>query len=93
MGFARSLKRIMVREALESGWIIKAKQDRSREFIFILACISAIGKWILPLFIYKGESGDLMSSWVDDVMINSKAHFTTSSNGWSNNAIGLVWLK
>lgn len=93
MGFARSLKRIMTREALESGRITKAKQDRSREFISILACISVIGKWIPPLLIYKGESGNLMSLWVDDVTTNSKAHFTTSSNGWSNNAIGLVWLK
>ena len=93
MGFARSLKRIMAREALQSGRITKAKQDGSREFISILACISAIGKWIPPLLIYKGESGDLISSWVDDIITNSKAHFTTSSNGWSNNAIGLVWLK
>ncbi len=59
----------------------------------ILACILAIGKWIPPLLIYKGESGDLMSSWVDDVTTDSKAHFTTSPNGWSNNAIGLAWLK
>jgi hypothetical protein len=44
MGFGRSLKRIMVREALKSERIIKAKQNRSREFISILAYISAIGK-------------------------------------------------
>ena len=66
---------------------------RSREFISILACISAIRKWIPPLLIYKGESGDLMSTWVDEVTTDSKAHFTISSNGWSNNAIGLVWLQ
>jgi hypothetical protein len=93
MGFARSLKRVIARGALESGRITKAKQDGSREFISILACISAVGKWIPPLLIYKGESGDLMSSWVDDVTTDSQAHFTTSSNGWSNNAIGLAWLK
>ncbi len=93
MGFGRSLKRIMTRAALESGRITKSKQDGSREFISILACISAIGKWIPPLLIYKGESGDLMSTWVDEVTTDSKAHFTVSSNGWSNNAIGLVWLQ
>lgn len=43
MGFARALKRIMAREALESGRMAKAKQDGSREFLSILACISAIG--------------------------------------------------
>jgi hypothetical protein len=93
MGYGRSLKRVLTRTALESGRITKAKQDGSREFISILACISAIGKWIPPLLIYKGESGDLMSTWVDEVTTDSKAHFTVSHNGWSNNAIGLSWLQ
>ncbi len=34
-----------------------------------------------------------MSTWVDEVRTDSKAHFTVSSNGWSNNAIRLVWLQ
>jgi hypothetical protein len=93
IGYSRSLKRIMSKAALTSGRITKSKQDGNREFISILACISAIGKWIPPLLIYKGESGDLMTSWVDEVKTDSKAHFTVSSNGWSNNAIGLMWLK
>jgi hypothetical protein len=84
------LKRIITRIALESRRIIKVKQDRSREFLSILACISAIRKWIPPFLIYKGESGDLISTWVNDVIIDFKAHFTISSNRWSNNAIGLI---
>ena len=62
MGFGRTMKRIMTQEALKSGRIKKSKQDGSREFISILACISAIGKWIPPLLIYKGELGDLVST-------------------------------
>ena len=34
----------MIRAALELGRIIKAKQDKSREFILVLACILAIRK-------------------------------------------------
>jgi len=83
----------MTQEALRSGRITKSKQDGSREFISILACISAIGRWVPPLLIYKGESGDLMSTWVDEVEAGLMAHFTVSSNRWSNNAIGLVWLQ
>jgi hypothetical protein len=70
----------MTKAALVSGQVTKSKQDGNREFISILACISAIGKWIPPLLIYKGESGDLISTWVDEVTINSKAHFTVSYN-------------
>jgi DDE superfamily endonuclease len=93
MGFGCTMKRIISQQALKSGRVTKSKQDGSREFISILACISAIGKWIPPLLIYKGDSGDLMSTWVDEVTTDSQAHFTTSSNGWSNNNIGLVWLQ
>jgi hypothetical protein len=93
MGFGRTMKRIMTQEALKSGRVTKSKQDGSREFISVLACISAIGKWIPPLLIYKGDSGDLRSSWVDEVTTESQAHFTVSSNGWSNNNIGLAWLQ
>ena len=80
MGLGRTMKRIMVQEALKSGRITKAKQDGSREFISVLACISAIGRWTPPLLIYKGDSGDLISTWVDDVTTDSQAHFTVSSN-------------
>jgi hypothetical protein len=44
IGFGRSLKRIIIQEALCLGRIMKAKQDRSREFISILAYISVIRK-------------------------------------------------
>ncbi len=62
IGFGQSLKRIITRAILESGRITKSKQDRSREFISILACISAISKWVLLLLVYKGELGDLIST-------------------------------
>ena len=42
--YGQSLKRIITRATLESGQISKLKQDRSREFISILAYISIIGK-------------------------------------------------
>ena len=71
MGFGRTIKRIITQEALQKGRITKSKQDGSREFISVLACILSIGKWILPLLIYKGESGDLISTWVDEVTTNS----------------------
>jgi hypothetical protein len=44
IGFRRLLKRIITRAVLESGHITKVKQDRSCEFILVLACILAIGK-------------------------------------------------
>ena len=90
IGFSCSLKRIITQEALSLGRITKSKQDRSHEFISILARILVVGKWIPPLLVYKGKSGDIQDTWVDKVTVDSKAHFTTLSNVWSNNAIGLL---
>jgi hypothetical protein len=70
----------MIRVTLESGRITKLKQDGSYEFISILACISVIRKWIFSLLIYKGELGDLISTWVNEVMTELKAYFTVSHN-------------
>jgi hypothetical protein len=83
----------MSREAYEKGRVRKARQDGSREFISLLACISAIGQAIPPLLIYAGVSGDLMNTWVDKVSKNNSVHFAVSYNRWSNNQIGLAWLE
>jgi hypothetical protein len=44
IGFRRALKRIITVIALKSGRVTKSKQDRSREFISVLAYVSIIGK-------------------------------------------------
>ena len=59
---ARTIKRVMTKQAYDSGKIIAAKQDGSREFISLLASICADGTKILPALIYKGASGDLQDS-------------------------------
>ena len=93
IGQASATKRIMTREALERGRITAAAQDGSREFISLLACISADGKAIPPALIYKGESYDLQNTWVDDLDESDEAYFAASTNGWSSDAFGLQWLQ
>ena len=62
LGIASTVKRIMSKEALKSGRRRFARQDGSREFISLLACICADGSWLLPSLIYQGELHDLQSS-------------------------------
>ena len=59
IGMAAVTKRIMSKKAYESGRIRGASQDGNREFISLLACISAIGKALPPSILFKGDSGDL----------------------------------
>ena len=93
MRMSCTIKRIVSQQALKSEQVTKSKQDESQKFISILVCILTVETWIPPLLIYKGESEDLMSTWVDEVKTDSQTHFTVSSNEWSNNIISLMWLQ
>jgi hypothetical protein len=92
IGFGHGIKRIMTLSAYKSGRVTKRKHDGNREFITCLAYISAMGKWIPPVLIYKRLSGNLRDTWVKDVQRDPGVHFASTENGWSNNALGLQWL-
>ena len=49
----------MLIEAYKLGRVRQAIQDGNREFISLLACVSAIRKKIPATLLYKGESYDL----------------------------------
>jgi hypothetical protein len=68
------VKRILTREFYNSGWITAAKQDGSREFISLLATICTDGTRVPPALIYKGSSGDLQSSWIEDLQESQEAY-------------------
>jgi hypothetical protein len=56
--------------------------------------VGADGTALPPGLVFQGANGNIQSTWVQD--INSEQHnvFVTSSlSGWSNNEIGLAWLK
>ena len=82
----------MSREAFKSNRITKASMDGSREFISLLACISADGSSLPPALIYEGKSHDLQSSWLEELGDDS-VYFAASDNGWSCNSLGLNWLE
>ena len=84
------MKRIVSREALESGRLLGASQDGSREFITLIASICANGTHLPPALIYQSESGDLQDSWLEDFDGEEQsAYFASSEKGWSNEVLGL----
>jgi hypothetical protein len=92
IGFSNVVKRIMSLEALKSGRITNAQTDGNREFISLVASICANGTSIPPALVYKGESHDLQSSWLDDIGSDT-VYFAASNNGWSCDSLGLQWLE
>jgi len=81
-------------EHLRSKKVLGSIQDGSREFISLLVCICADGTAIPPGLIYQGESGDLQDVWLDDFDASSElAYFAVSKKGWTNEELGMSWLK
>jgi len=59
IGYARTTKRIVLKEAYKQGQLLGAQHNGNREWITLLAAIVAIGKKLSLALIYKGESYDL----------------------------------
>lgn len=94
LGITGRSKRIFDRPLYKSRRVRQSIQDGSREWISLIACICADGSAVDPSLIYQSDAGSLQSSWVDEINVNShRAFITSSTSGWSNNEIGLQWLK
>lgn len=83
----------MTHRAYNKGHINTTKQDRSREFINLLATICADGIYLPPALIYQGKSGDLQDTQVDELEDSDKAYFASSQNRQSSDKFGLNYLK
>jgi hypothetical protein len=83
----------MSREAYEKGRCRQFAHNKSREFITLIACISALGIAIPPVLLYKGVSRDLQDTWVEDLEEKDPFYFAFTKNSWTNDAYGIEWLK
>lgn len=68
----------------------RCKASGNREWVTIIECISADGKKIMPLVIFKGSS--VQAQWFPASNIPGW-HYTHSENGWTSNQHGIDWLK
>jgi hypothetical protein len=94
LGRVGNTKRIFSRRLYEQKGARQALEDGSSEWITVIACICSDGKALSPTLIFQGANGAVQSSWVEAIQAGEHSVFTTSSpSGWSNNDIGLAWLK
>ncbi len=94
LGVLGRSKRVFNKVVYEQKGVTAALQDGSREWITVLACICADGTALSPSLIFQSTSGALKSAWVEAT--DPEKHsvfFATSTSGWTNNDIGLAWLK
>ena len=81
IGVGSKMRRIMSREAYKAGRCRQSTQDRNREFITLIACVSAIGKRIPATLLYKGMSRDLQNTWVEELEEQDDLFFGATPNG------------
>jgi hypothetical protein len=94
LGILTRSKRVFSRRLYEEGKIKAHIQDGSREWITLLACICADGSHLAPALIYQSASGSIQDSWLQAFDPDDhRAYFASSPSGWTNNEIGLAWLK
>jgi hypothetical protein len=87
-------KRIFDKKLYDQKGVTTAVQDGSREWIAVLACVCSDGTALSPSLIFQSAAGALKSAWVEAIDPKKHSVFVTSSpSGWSNNDIGLAWLK
>ena len=93
IGLIHAMRRIVPVSAIKKGLTKGSIQDGLREFITIIAAISATGNVIPPALLYASESGDLQDTWLEDFDETSQvAYFGASQKGWTSDELGLAWL-
>jgi hypothetical protein len=94
IGKIKAHKRIFTSASVKNGKILGACEDGNRDWITLLSTICADGSWHRPLLIYPAQSHDVHDSWVHVVNWETDdVSFTASDTGWTNNKIGIEWLK
>jgi hypothetical protein len=66
-------------------------QPGDREWVTVIQGICAAGYAIPPFIIYKGRVH--ISAWYEETSIPRNWKLSVSENGWTNNKLGLEWLK
>jgi len=69
----------------------KTVQQGDREWTSIIEGINAMGWAIPPFIIFKGKHH--LSAWYKEPSIPGNWVINVSENGWTNNELGLKWLK
>lgn len=94
IGVLSKMKRIFSRRQYEEGGLKQLIRDGNREWITTIACICADGSSLTPALIYQAVSGNIQDSWLQDFNpAEHQAFFASSPSGWTNNQMGLSWLK
>jgi hypothetical protein len=94
IGVTSHSKQVFSQCQWEKREVWESLQNESREWITVIAAVSAAGDQLPLTVIFSGSANSLQSTWVDNVKAGKHSVFLTSTaSGWSNNDLGLAWLE
>jgi hypothetical protein len=94
IGVVGRTKQVFSKQLWESKRMTSALQDKSRDWVTVVAMICADGTTLPPVIIYTSANSTLQQSWVANIKVaKHQAFFTSSASGWANNKLGLAWLE
>jgi hypothetical protein len=68
--------------------------DGNRERVTVVAGVCADGTHLPPGVIFPAKGDAVQASWVREIdPAKHSIHFTTSPTGWTNDDLGVAWLK
>ena len=71
---------------------VRKKQPGSRAWTSFIECISALGRALPPLVIFKGKS--VQQQWFPlDLSLFKDWQFTATENGWITDCTAVEWLE
>jgi hypothetical protein len=88
MGIIGSMK--VVTGSERCTWL-ELVQPGDREWVTVIQSVCAAESCTPPFIVYKGRVH--ISAWYKEAGIPRNWKLSVSENGWTNNALGLEWLK
>ena len=94
IGILSKCKRIFSKESYIAEGTKQRLQDGNREWITTIACICADGTSLCPGLVHQSAANKLQDTWLQDFQYETHScFFTSSASGWTNDEIGLAWLR
>jgi hypothetical protein len=94
IGTTTRTKHVFSRRMWEKKEVRETLQDGNRAWVTLLACVCGDGSALPPGLLYESANSSIQSSWVEEIKPGAHSVLVSSSpTGWTNNEIGLAWLK
>jgi hypothetical protein len=94
IGVLGKSKRVFDKVLYKERRFKQASHDANREWVTVIGCICADGTTLPPAVIFSAASEKVQANWVHDIDPETHSiYFSVSPSGWTNDDLGVAWLK